>query len=148
MMSLENTYEIVQDLEQRLVAVQSYPFRESLGLMLLSLALLVSTMISLALIFILSLLWLITWMWKKLIVLLRNIVRRASNVLFTLCPWAAAPKAITLPFKKLRNWQWRKDTDSHQDSTLAYSEMPGELKPEHRGVISEEQEAKIRRAGL
>jgi hypothetical protein len=62
-----------------------------------------------------------------LIELLQNIVQRALNVLYTLCQWAGAPKAIILPFKKLRNWQWQKDTDSLQDSTLACSEMPGEL---------------------
>jgi hypothetical protein len=48
----------------------------------------------------------------------------------------------------LLNWRWRRAGDSPQDSTLAYLEMPGELKPQPRGVISEEQENRIRRAGL
>jgi hypothetical protein len=138
----------VQDLKQRLVVVQNYPFRESLGLMLLSLALLVSTTISLALNFILSLLWLITWMWRKLIVLLRNIVQRALNALFTLCPWAVALKGITSPFSKLQKLLWRKDTDLPQDSTLPYSEMPGELDKNVvylRGIHTEEQFEKVRK---
>jgi hypothetical protein len=110
--------------------------------------LLVNTTISLALNFTLSLLWLMTWMLRKLIVLLRNIVQRALNALFTLCPWVVALKGITSPFSKLQKLLWRKDTDLPQDSTLPYSEMPGELDKNVvylRGVHTEEHFEKVRK---
>jgi hypothetical protein len=48
----------------------------------------------------------------------------------------------------LRNWRWQKATDSHQDSTLHYSEMPGELdrvSPFAKGIHTEEQFESVRK---
>jgi hypothetical protein len=50
------------------------------------------------------------------------------NVQYILCRWADAVKNIP---SMLKTWQkpvWKEVGDSLQDSTSAYSEMPGELK--------------------
>jgi hypothetical protein len=47
----------------------------------------------------------------------------------------------------IKNRFRKKFPDEELDEYLD-SEMPGELKPQPRGVISEEQENRIRRAGL
>jgi hypothetical protein len=55
---------------------------------------------------------------------------------------------MILPFKKLQNFVWRKDGDSLHDSTLAYSEMPGELDKNSkflRGIHTEEQFENLRK---
>jgi hypothetical protein len=138
----------VQDLKQRSAVAQNSPLVGSLGTMLLSLALLVNTMMCLVLAYILSLLWLTMWMLKKLVEQLKHIVLRGWNALYTSCRWVDVQKATISLFKKLQSWQWRKGGDSHQDSTLAYSEMPGELDkvmPYTRGIHTEEQFNNLRK---
>jgi len=95
-----------------------------------------------------SLLWLMMWMLKKLAELSKHIVLRGWNALYTSCQWADVQKATISLFKKLQSWQWRKGGDSLQDSTLAYSEMPGELDkvmPYTRGIHTEEQFNNLRK---
>ena len=78
-----------------------------------------------------------------------NIVQQVWNVLYTSCRSVVGQKDTTLQYKRLRSSVWQKDGDSLRDSTLAYSEMPGELKENlktvPRGIRSEEQLDKIRK---
>jgi len=50
------------------------------------------------------------------------------NVQYILCQWVDAVKNTPSMLKTLLKRVWQKDGDSLQDSTLAYSEMPGELR--------------------
>jgi hypothetical protein len=102
-----------------------------------------------ALTFISSLLLLIEMTLTKLLELFSNTGMPGWNVQYILCQWADAVKNIPLMLKKWRNSVWKEDGDSLPDSTLAYSEMPGELdknlKTIPRGIQSEEQLEKIRK---
>ena len=63
----------------------------------------------------------------KLVGLFMNSVQRVWIVLYILCLWVADQKSIISTFRKWRIFAWRKDGGLRQDSTSAYSEMPGEL---------------------
>jgi len=71
------------------------------------------------------------------------------NALSILCRLAVARKGTTLRYKRWRTSVWNEGGGSRQDSTLAYSEMPGALKqnldsiPE--GIHTEEQYEKLRK---
>jgi hypothetical protein len=95
-----------------------------------------------------NLLLLTVQMSMKLVGLLKHIVVWVWNALYTLCPWVDVVKVITSPYRKLRNFVWKKDGDLAPDSTLAYSEMPGELDKNSkflRGVHTEEQFERVRK---
>ena len=100
---------------------------ESLGQTLLSLmwlliiaGYLVATSIS-------NLLWLIGLTLKKLVELSKNIAVQVWNALCISCRWVVDQKSTTSMYKKLLTSAWKKDGDSPQGYTSAYSEMPGEL---------------------
>src|SRR5210317_94923 len=133
-----------------LAARQSYPFRASLGMMLLSLMLLVSIPVLMAAICTLSLLLLIRVTLMKLLELFSSTGMPGWNVQFILCRWADAVKNIPSMFKKSQTSVCNEDGDSAQDSTYRYSGMPGGLSEEDldllRGKkITEEQANKIRK---
>jgi len=70
------------------------------------------------------------------------------NVQYILCRWADAAKNTVSTLKTWRKPAWNEDGDSLQDSTSAYSEMPGELKEVakySKGIHTEEQYEKLRR---
>ena len=48
--------------------------------------------------------------------------------------------------KKLQKLVWKEDGDSHQDSTLAYSEMPGELDKFKEIKYTQEQRERLEKA--
>jgi hypothetical protein len=76
------------------------------------------------------------------------IAAKVLSVPFISCRWAGVQKAITSLFKKLQNLLWQKDGGSPQDSTLVYSEMPGELDKTSkyfRGIHTEEQFNNLRK---
>jgi len=50
-----------------------------------------------------------------------------SSVQYILCRLADVRKSTISMLKKLQKRVWKEDGDSLPDSTLAYSEMPGEL---------------------
>jgi len=62
----------------------------------------------------------------KLAELLTHIVQRVSTVLYTLCRSVVDRKNTILTSKKSQKPAWNEDGDLLQDSTSAYSEMPGE----------------------
>jgi hypothetical protein len=68
---------------------------------------------------------------------------------YTLCRLVVAPKDTTSQYKRWRSSVWHKGGDLRQDSTLAYSEMPGALKENldsiPKGIKSEEEYEKIRK---
>ena len=131
-----------------LVAHQNYPFRASLGMMLLSLTLLMSIIFWMLVTFTLSLLFLIETMLMKLLGLFSNTGMPGWNAQYILCRWGDAVKNIPLTYRKWRNSAWRKDGDLHQDSTYLYSEMPGgleEVAKYNSGIVSEEQLENIRK---
>ena len=80
------------------------------------------------------------------------------NVQYTLCQWADAVKNIPSTLKTWRKPVWQEDGDSVQDSTLADSEMPGELREyknaQHEKAMKapikmyEELDEKLRKKGL
>jgi hypothetical protein len=84
-----------------------------------------------------------------LIELLTLIGKMVLTSLYTLCQWAAAQKVIILLYRKLQNLLWQKDTDLPLDSTLHYSETPGELnkivEEIPRGIYTEEQFNNLRK---
>jgi len=70
------------------------------------------------------------------------------NALSILCRLAVARKGTTSRYRRWRSSVWNEAGASHQDSTLAYSEMPGELKEVSKyskGVHTEEQYERIRK---
>jgi len=145
---LKTISQMTLDLELHFLVAPNYLLVENLGRMLSSLMLLLITTVFLVLVFISNLLWLMMLMLKKPGEQLKHIVMRVWNALCTLCQWEVVLKAITSPYRKLRNWRWQKDGDSLPDSTLAYSEMPGELDKNvkyFRGIHTEEQFEKIRK---
>ena len=124
------------------------PLAEKLGRMLLSLVLLVSIPLWMAVIFTLNLLLLIVQILMKLVELLKNIVQQDWNVQSTSCQWEDDQKNTTSTYKRWRTSVLKEAGDLHQDSTLVYSEMPGELneiKKYARGIHSEEQYEKLRK---
>jgi hypothetical protein len=60
---------------------------------------------------------------------------RVLNVLYTVCRLEVVLKSTLLMFRKLQKFVWKKDGDSLQDSTLAYSEMPGGLNTEDLNIL-------------
>ena len=50
------------------------------------------------------------------------------NVQYILCRWADVVKSTPSMLKKSQKPAWNEDGDLLQDSTSAYSEMPGELR--------------------
>ena len=74
------------------------------------------------------------------------------NVQYILCQWAAAVKNTISTSKKSQTSVWKEDGDSLQDSTSAYSEMPGELKVyknnQHKKAMQSEIDIKKIREGL
>ena len=139
---------MLDDREQHFLVRPNYPLAENLGRLLSSLMLLLITTVFLVAVCISNLLWLTVQTLMKLAGLLKRIAVWVWNVLCTLCRWADVVKVITSPFKKLQNSVWRKDGDSVPDSTLAYLEMPGELKQNAkylRGIHTEEQFESVRK---
>jgi len=71
------------------------------------------------------------------------------SVQYILCRLADAVKNIPSTLKTWRKPAWNEDGDLLHDSTLAYSEMPGELnkklKELPRGIKSQEEFERIRR---
>ena len=63
----------------------------------------------------------------KLLELFKNIGMPALNVQYILCRLEDVRKSITSMLKKSPKHVWSEVGASHQDSTSAYSEMPGEL---------------------
>lgn len=65
------------------------------------------------------------------------------NVLCILCRWVVEAKNTILTYRKSRTSVWRKDGDLHQGSTLAYSEMPGELNDKGKVQLEKAMKAPI-----
>jgi len=63
----------------------------------------------------------------KLQKLLKSIVKPGSIVQYILCRWEDAQKSIVSTLKMLQKRVWKGAGALRQDSTSAYSEMPGEL---------------------
>jgi hypothetical protein len=116
------------DLKSLGVVPQNLVSQENLGRLLLSLMLLVSITVLTVVNFTLSLLWLLKMTLLKLKELSVLIRVPGYNVQYILCRWVDALKSIPSMLKTLPKRVWKKDGDSHPDSTLAYSEMPGELR--------------------
>ena len=103
------------------------PFLENLGAMLSDLILSVITIALAIAICISNLSLLIVQILMKCIQPLPTIGMQALNVLSILCRWVVEVKNTILQSKMWQNFAWRKDGDSHQDSTYPSSEMPGVL---------------------
>jgi len=148
MESLENILGLMTESYLHFRARLNSPFQENLGMTLYDLMLLPIIIAAAIAICISNLLLLTVQMLMKLAVLLKHIAAWAWNALCTLCPWADVVKVITSPYRKLRSFVWKKDGDSHPDSTLAYSEMPGELDKNAkflRDIHTEEQFVEVRK---
>jgi hypothetical protein len=118
--------------------------------MLLSLALLMSTSVLLIVTFTLNLLLLLKVILMKLLGLFSNTGMPGWNVQYTLCRWADAVKNTPSMLKKSQKPAWSEDGDLLQDSTSAYSEMPGELKENEqlrKAMQAPIDQDKIRKAG-
>jgi hypothetical protein len=61
----------------------------------------------------------------KPVELCKHIVTQALSVQYIVCRLGDARKSMSLTFKKLQKFVWKKDGDSPLDYTSAYSEMPG-----------------------
>ena len=123
----EITSTIKTGLQSLGLAPQSYQLAESLGQTLLSLMWLLIIAVYLAVTSILNLSWLIGLILKKLAEQLKSIAVQVWNALCISCRWVVDQKSTTSMYKKLLTSAWKKDGDSPQGYTSAYSEMPGEL---------------------
>jgi len=106
-------------------APQNLVLVENLGILLLNLKLLMSTVLWTAVTCISSLLSLIVLILKKLVELLTLTAKQVWNVLCILCRWAAGAKNITSMFKKSQTYAWKKDGGLHPDYTSVSSETHG-----------------------
>ena len=102
------------------------PFLENLGILLLSLRLLVTTIVLKAVIFILNLSFLIVQILTKLVELSMSIAVRVWIVLCILCHWVVDQKNTISTFKKWLISVWKKVGGSRQDYTSVSLETPGE----------------------
>ena len=158
-MILKNTSQTMSDWKLHLVVAPSSPFQENLGKTLLSLTLLLITPVLLVVGCILNLLWLVMMILKKLGEQLRHMGEQELTALYTRCRSEGDQKNTTSTSKKSQTHAWTEDGDSHLDSTLAYSEMPGgpKIKTPQRHYINKNHEKamkkpinqdKLRKAGL
>jgi len=87
----------------------------------------------------------------KLHGLYKHIKMPEFNVQSILCRWEDVRKNITSMLKKSPKHVWSEVGGSHQDSTSAYSEMPGELDidyHEHEPIRLKDLEQKERKKQL
>jgi len=146
--TLKNILAEVQDSKQHFLVRLNSPFLENLGEMLYSLVLLVIMPVLLTLICILNLLCLMTQILMKLYKQLKNMGKLELESLYTSCRSEDAQKNTTSTYKKSQTYVSKEDGASHQDSILAYSEMPGGLDENKKylhGIHTEEQYDKIRK---
>ena len=148
MQTLKNISTELQDSKQLFLVRLNSPFRENLGETLYSLVLLVIMPALLMLVCILNLSFLIAQISMKLYGLLRSMAEQELESLYTSCHSEDVQKNTTSMYKKSQTSVSKRDGDSHQDSTLAYSEMPGGLEENKkylRGIHTEEQYDKLRK---
>lgn len=118
---------IINDYTLHSLVPRNYQLVDIAGLMLSSLMLLGSTLLLLIATFILSLLFVMMWMWEKLTKLFQNTDRRGLWRQFTL--WLLGARAIVTS-RMAKVWRilpWKKDTVTVPDSTLTSLATPGEL---------------------
>jgi len=147
---------IKTEYDSRSHVVQNYPYRESLGVMLSALVLLVVTIAFLIAIFISSLLLLTATMLTKLLEQLKNIATLVWSALCTQCPWVADMMSTKKMHNESQDLQWNEAGAIPQDYTLTSSETHGEPKyknDQHKRAMTapvwdEEHMDRIRRSGI
>ena len=142
--SLEMISETTSQLKQDFIllgrALRNLLSVASYGVMLSSLKLLIHILLSLGLTCILSLSWLMKWMWTKLLKLWTSTNLPELSVQVTVWPWVGATKSTKTMQKQSPSSQWEEDGDIPQDSTSTYSEI--------RGGLKESDIEKIRHSGI
>ena len=124
----KNILSEVQDSKQLFLVRLNSPLAENLGETLYSLVLLVITPVLLVLVCILNLSLVIAQILMKLSEQLKNMGVQESESLYTSCRSEDGQKNTTSTYKRWRTSVLKEGGGSAQDSTLAYSEMPGALK--------------------
>ena len=144
----KNILSEVQDSKQLFLVRLNSPLAENLGETLYSLVLLVITPVLLVLVCILNLSLVIAQILMKLSEQLKNMGVQESESLYTSCHSEDDQRNTTSTYNRWRTSVLNEGGGSRQDSTLAYSEMPGELKENEkylRGIHTEEQYEKLRK---
>ena len=123
-----HTLALKRNLKSLGVAVQNFPYQESLGMMLLSLVLLINITAFLIVTCTLNLLYVMTWMWMTLKKQLQSSVLPELWHQFTSWLWAVRQKVTSRTENKLQNLPSKQATDIAHAFMSTSSETPGEPK--------------------